>query len=77
MINYGKHTIDKDDIKSLVKCLNSNFLTQGPLVDRAKNNLKRKFKAKYANVVSSGTAALHLTSKLLGWKKMMKLFVVR
>ena len=69
MINYGKHTIDKDDIKSLVKCLNSNFLTQGPLVDKFQNNLKRKFKAKYATVVSSGTAALHLTSKLLGWKK--------
>lgn len=69
MINYGKHKIDKEDVKSLVKCLNSNFLTQGPLVDKFENNLKKKFKAKYATVVSSGTAALHLTSKLLGWKK--------
>lgn len=69
MINYGKHKIDKEDVKSLVKCLNSNFLTQGPLVDKFENNLKKKFKAKYSTVVSSGTAALHLTSKLLGWKK--------
>ena len=44
MINYVKHTIDKDDIKSLVKCLNSNFLTQGPLVDKFQNNLKENLK---------------------------------
>ena len=32
MISYGKQSIDKEDIDSVVKCLKSNYLTQGPLV---------------------------------------------
>ena len=33
MINYGKHYIDKNDIKTVNKVLKGNFLTQGPIVD--------------------------------------------
>ena len=29
-IRYGSQTIDKNDVKSVSKCLTSNFLTTGP-----------------------------------------------
>ena len=29
-INYARHYIDKKDLKSVEKSLNSNFLSQGP-----------------------------------------------
>ena len=40
MINYGKHYIDKNDIKTVNKVLKSNFLTQGPVVDLFQKRLK-------------------------------------
>jgi dTDP-4-amino-4,6-dideoxygalactose transaminase len=69
MINYGKHFIDKDDIKSVVSVLKSNFLTQGPKTQEFENELKFFFGAKYALCTSSGTAALHLCGLALNWKK--------
>ena len=41
MINYGKHFIDKQDIKSVVSVLKSNFLTQGPKVEEFQQALKK------------------------------------
>lgn len=69
MINYGKHYIDDNDLKSVKNCLKYNLLTQGPLVNKFEEELQKKFKAKYSTVVSSGTSALHLISKILNWKK--------
>ena len=40
MINYGKHYIDKNDIKTVNKVLKGNFLTQGPVVDLFQKRLK-------------------------------------
>ena len=60
MINYGKQYIDNSDIRAVKKVLRSDYLTQGPLVEKVENSLKHYFSCKYANVVSSGTAALHL-----------------
>ena len=33
MIPYGKHHIDKDDIKAVIKVLKGENLTQGPLIE--------------------------------------------
>ena len=33
MIPYGKQSIDKKDIESVVKALKSDYLTQGPIVN--------------------------------------------
>ena len=60
MINYGKHFIDKDDIKSVISVLKSSFLTQGPKIQEFENALKIFFGAKYVACTSSGTASLHL-----------------
>ena len=69
MINYGKHFIDKNDIKSVISVLKSNFLTQGPKIQEFENALKKKFGAKYVACTSSGTASLHLCGLALNWKK--------
>lgn len=60
MIPYGHQSIDKDDIKEVIKVLKSDWLTQGPKVTEFEKALARYCGAKYAVVVSSGTAALHL-----------------
>tara|TARA_B100001996_G_scaffold379312_1_gene364872 strand:- start:414 stop:1574 length:1161 start_codon:yes stop_codon:yes gene_type:complete len=69
LINYGKQSIDRKDIKSVQKILKSDFLTQGLMVQKFESGLKKKLNSNYCTVVSSGTAALHLLSLALGWKK--------
>ena len=69
MINYGKQSIDRKDISEVLKVLKSDWLTQGPQVNKFELALKKYFGAKYCSVVSNGTAALHLTGLALGWKK--------
>ena len=69
MINYGKHFIDKEDIKSVVSVLKSDFLTQGPKINEFEKALKSFFGARYVACTSSGTAALHLCGLALNWKK--------
>ena len=69
LINYGKHFVNNDDVNSVNKILRSNFLTQGRMVEKFETNLKKYLKAKYCTAVSSGTAALYILGKALGWKK--------
>ena len=66
-INYGRQTINDDDIDTLIKVLKSELLTQGPQVDKFEKIIKEI--VKYVCAVSSGTAALHLAGLALGWKK--------
>ena len=42
IIPYGKQNIDRSDINNVVKCLKSDFLTQGPMVQEFENSLKKK-----------------------------------
>jgi len=65
MIPYGKQNIDKSDIDEVVKTLKSDYLTTGPKVDEFEKALAEKLNFKYVVVVSNGTAALHLASKVL------------
>ena len=69
MINYGKQSINNNDIKSVVKTLKSNFLTQGPLVEKFELELKKTLKSKYSTVVNNGSSALITVGKILNWKK--------
>ena len=69
MLNYGKQTITSKDIKSVLKVLNSNYLTSGPYVEKFEKDLNKKFGGKYCCVVSNGTAALYMLGKALGWKR--------
>tara|TARA_Y100001980_G_C14556646_1_gene349048 strand:- start:2752 stop:3912 length:1161 start_codon:yes stop_codon:yes gene_type:complete len=68
MISYGKQSIFDEDIEEVVKVLKSDFLTQGSTITLFENDLKNKFGSNYCSVVSNGTAALHLSGLVLGWR---------
>jgi UDP-4-amino-4,6-dideoxy-N-acetyl-beta-L-altrosamine transaminase len=67
-IPYGKQVVDESDIQAVIDVLESDWITQGPNVTNFEEALRKKFNSKYATVVSSGTAALHLTGLALGWR---------
>lgn len=67
-IPYGHQSINRDDIAAVVAALQAEFLTQGPLVEKFEQKLAQVCGAKYAVVVSSGTAALHVAYFALGLK---------
>jgi len=60
VIPYGRQSITDDDICAVTKALNSDFLTTGPGIIAFEDSFAKYVGAKYAVVVSSGTAALHL-----------------
>ncbi len=59
MIPYGRQTIDEDDIAAVVSVLKSDWLTQGPHILEFEKALAEYCGARFAVVVSNGTAALH------------------
>lgn len=66
MIPYGKQSIDSIDIKSVVDVLESDMLTQGPMVPKFEELLSEKFGSKYATVFNSATSALHAACLSMG-----------
>ena len=68
-INYGKQTIQQDDIKEVTKVLRSNFLTTGPRISQFENKFSQYTKAKFSISCSNGTAALYLAFKAIKLKK--------
>ena len=70
-ISYGRQFIDSKDKKSVVHSLSGELITQGNNILKFEKELKKYFLSKYAAVVSSGTAAMHLVAIALGWKKMI------
>lgn len=66
MIPYGRQEITQDDIDSVVRVLESDFLTQGPVVPQFEQSLADYCSAKYAVAVNSATSALHLACLALG-----------
>ena len=66
MIPYGKQEIDQDDIRAVVECLSSEFLTQGPLVPKFEQELADAVGSEYSVAVNSATSALHLACLALG-----------
>ena len=64
-IPYGKQDITQEDIEAVVKTLQSEFLTQGPKIQEFEEAFAQYTGARYAVVVSNGTAALHLSALAL------------
>jgi UDP-4-amino-4,6-dideoxy-N-acetyl-beta-L-altrosamine transaminase len=58
-IPYGRQNINNNDIERVVEILKSDFLTTGPMVELFEKKIAEYVGAKYAVVVSNGTAALH------------------
>lgn len=63
---YGKHYIDESDINAVIDVLNSDFITQGPIIGEFEKKLADYFQARYAVVFNSGTSALHAAYFAMG-----------
>jgi UDP-4-amino-4,6-dideoxy-N-acetyl-beta-L-altrosamine transaminase len=59
-IPYGKQDISQEDISAVVDILKSDWLTQGPAIERFEGLVADYCGVKYAVTVSSATAALHI-----------------
>ncbi|MDK2125872.1 UDP-4-amino-4,6-dideoxy-N-acetyl-beta-L-altrosamine transaminase [Parachitinimonas caeni] len=65
MIPYGRQHIDEHDIAAVVEVLRSDWLTQGPCIERFEAALTDVTGANHAVAVSNATAALHLACMAL------------
>lgn len=66
MIYYGKQSINEADIKAVVDVLQSDFLTQGPVLERFEKKVAEYCGAKYAVAVTNATSALHIACRAAG-----------
>ena len=60
MIPYGRQDVNQSDIDSVVKVLQSDYLTQGPQVPLFEETVSNYCFAKYGVAVNSATSALHI-----------------
>ena len=66
VIPYGRQSISEADIQAVVEVLQSDWLTQGPAVERFEAAVAQYCGARYAVAVSSATAALHIACLAAG-----------
>ena len=66
MIYYGKQSINESDIETVMSVLRSDFLTQGPMIERFEQRVAEYCGAKYAVAVTNATLALHIACKAAG-----------
>ena len=69
MIPYGRQDIDQSDIDSVLKVLQSEFLTQGPQVPVFEKQVSDYCRAKNGIAFNSATSALHISCLALGLGK--------
>jgi UDP-4-amino-4,6-dideoxy-N-acetyl-beta-L-altrosamine transaminase len=65
-IPYGRQEIDQTDIDAVVDVLQSDFLTQGPVVPAFEKAIGGYCGAQYSVAVNSATSALHIACLALG-----------
>ena len=65
-IPYGRQDINQKDIDAVIEVLNSDFLTQGPVVPAFEMAVSVYCGAKHAVAVNSATSALHISCLALG-----------
>ncbi len=66
MIPYGRQDITQADIDAVVDVLESDFLTQGPMVPRFEAAVAGYCGAQHALATNSATSALHIACLALG-----------
>lgn len=59
-IPYGQQSISQEDIDAVIEVLRSDWITQGPAIERFEQAVANYCGVKYAVAVSSATAALHI-----------------
>jgi len=65
-IPYGRQDINQADIQQVIDVLSSDWLTQGPAINRFEQAVADYCGVKYAVAVSSATAALHIACLAVG-----------
>ena len=63
---YNKQNIIKEDIKRVTKVLNSDFITQGPIISKFENAINNYVNCKYSCATNSATSALHIACLAIG-----------
>ncbi len=66
MIPYGRQQIGRDEIDAVVEILQSDYLTQGPIVPQFEKAIADNVGVNFGVAVSSATAALHISCLALG-----------
>tara|TARA_A100001388_G_C28768586_1_gene502374 strand:- start:722 stop:1921 length:1200 start_codon:yes stop_codon:yes gene_type:complete len=66
---YSKQNITGRDIKSVVKALKNDLITQGEILPRFENEISKKVLSDYSIAVNSATSALHIACLALGLKE--------
>ncbi|WP_455656984.1 UDP-4-amino-4,6-dideoxy-N-acetyl-beta-L-altrosamine transaminase [Phascolarctobacterium sp.] len=69
MIFYGKQSIAQSDIDAVVEVLKSDFLTQGPAIEKFEKYVAEYCGVKYAVAVTNATSALHIACLAAGLGK--------
>jgi UDP-4-amino-4,6-dideoxy-N-acetyl-beta-L-altrosamine transaminase len=65
-IPYGRQQVTQDDVDAVVSVLQSDFLTQGPVVPRFERAVAEYCGAGHGLAVNSATSALHIACMALG-----------
>lgn len=65
-IPYAHQSIDQTDIDAVVEVLRSEWITQGPAIERFERAVADYCGARYGVAVSSGTAGLHIACLAAG-----------
>ncbi len=66
MIPYGHQDVSEDDIQAVEEVLRSDWLTQGPAVERFERAMAEYCGVPHALAVCNATAALHLACRAIG-----------
>jgi len=66
MIPYGRQSLDQADVDAVVAVLQSDWLTQGPTLERFEQAMASRCQADYAVAVCNATAALHIACLAAG-----------
>jgi UDP-4-amino-4,6-dideoxy-N-acetyl-beta-L-altrosamine transaminase len=66
MIPYGRQSLDQADIDAVVQVLQSDWLTQGPTIERFEAAMAERCEAGFGIAVSNATAALHIACLAAG-----------
>ena len=69
MIYYGKQSIDEADIQAVEEVLRSDFLTQGPTIEKFERSVAAYCGVKYTVAVTNATSALHIACLAAGLGK--------
>jgi UDP-4-amino-4,6-dideoxy-N-acetyl-beta-L-altrosamine transaminase len=65
-IPYGRQDINQEDIDAVIEVLRSDWITQGPAIERFEEAVAKYCGTKYAVAISSATAGLHIACLAAG-----------